>query len=121
VPCCMDWGREAIWGNVREQSIEQIWHGEKRRVFQEMIHSGEELPPEFICCRCEDAVPATEPIKEAERPAEHEVEQAEVTASAPPEKLEAVVSDSEKRVGDLESRLKGLLERQKAFLSERKQ
>ena len=58
VPCCMDWSREVIWGNLREDSIEAVWNGTRRRRFMDLIHSGLPLPPGFLCARCEDAIPA---------------------------------------------------------------
>lgn len=59
-PCCMDWNREVSWGNLRDQTIDEIWNGDKRRQFMGLIHSGKELPPGFLCTRCEDAIPAKE-------------------------------------------------------------
>ena len=35
--CCVDWDKKVVVGNLREQSLEEIWAGEKLRAFQ-MLH-----------------------------------------------------------------------------------
>ena len=35
--CCVDWSKQAVIGNLREQTLSEIWHGEKLREFQ-MLH-----------------------------------------------------------------------------------
>lgn len=32
-PCCTDWERNMVYGNVAEQDIKEIWYGEKMRSF----------------------------------------------------------------------------------------
>jgi len=57
IPCCMDYRRRAVWGNVNDSSLLEIWRGEKRRRFLERM-DGRELPDDDLCVRCEDALPA---------------------------------------------------------------
>ncbi len=59
VPCCMDWRRKAIFGNVDEAgSLRAVWQGDRRMEFLDRLGSGEILPDEFLCSHCEDAVVA---------------------------------------------------------------
>jgi hypothetical protein len=53
----MDYRRRAVWGNVNDSSLLEIWRGEKRRRFLERM-DGRELPDDDLCVRCEDALPA---------------------------------------------------------------
>lgn len=55
VLCCMDWRREVILGNVKENSIEEIWNSELFRSTWKQIKG--EIPPSqnLICLRCECA------------------------------------------------------------------
>ncbi|MBI3892986.1 MAG: radical SAM protein, partial [Candidatus Wallbacteria bacterium] len=59
VSCCNDWRREVVFGNVREQSIEQVWNGPIRRQFLREVYG--EVPPRpgLICLKCEAVQPAT--------------------------------------------------------------
>jgi len=61
VPCCMDYRRQAVWGNVRDAGLLKVWQGDARREFLESM-DGRELPDDFLCAHCEDAIPA--PAKE---------------------------------------------------------
>ena len=124
VPCCMDWGREAVLGNLHDQTIEEIWHGEKRQRFNELIHSGQLLPPGFVCSRCEDGVPADEVVDlTGNDMGEDEIfsacEEIPVAASIQerPNPLEPRVRSASERVRALNDRIAGLLDRQKEFLS----
>lgn len=49
VPCNRDWAGEAVMGNIFEQSIEEIWRGEKFRAFQAQMKSTDK--PD-ICKKC---------------------------------------------------------------------
>ncbi len=55
--CCMDWQRELLIGNVRTESIEEIWNGKRRKNVLAKIFGDISTAPEFICKRCEDAIP----------------------------------------------------------------
>jgi radical SAM protein with 4Fe4S-binding SPASM domain len=34
--CCVDWNKKTAVGNIFEQSLSEIWHGDKVRAFQTM-------------------------------------------------------------------------------------
>jgi radical SAM protein with 4Fe4S-binding SPASM domain len=53
--CNMDWRREVVLGNVKDQSIYDIWNGSEYRTVLEMIEGRRESPDDFICKRCEEA------------------------------------------------------------------
>ena len=55
--CCMDWQRELLVGNVRAESIEEIWNGKRRENILAKIFGRVSSAPDFICKRCEDAIP----------------------------------------------------------------
>ncbi len=58
LPCCNDWRRKVILGNVKEQSIEEIWNGPARLQFLREVY-GETAPrPGLICLNCEMAEPS---------------------------------------------------------------
>ncbi len=50
--CCQDWKRELILGNVKEQSLYEIWNGEKYKLFREHLSGVRPSPEGFICKRC---------------------------------------------------------------------
>ncbi|MCZ7586953.1 MAG: radical SAM protein [Deltaproteobacteria bacterium] len=59
VPCCMDWRRKVKFGNVLEAGgLLNVWRGAGREGFLDKLGSGDELPPDFLCVSCEDAIPA---------------------------------------------------------------
>lgn len=52
-PCCMDWKRGILIGNVKDQSVLDIWKGEKYREFLTgMIRKGR-INNHHICAVCE--------------------------------------------------------------------
>jgi radical SAM protein with 4Fe4S-binding SPASM domain len=55
IPCCADWGRKIVLGNVEKQSIREIWHGEPANRLRDAIRTWdmEKLPP--ICRACSKA------------------------------------------------------------------
>ena len=53
--CCMDWRREVILGDLNNQSIHEIWKGKRKEVW-EMIQGRAEIPEDFLCRRCEEAI-----------------------------------------------------------------
>ena len=58
IPCCMDWSRKVVWGNVAKTSLLDAWRGKERRGFLDALASGKPLPDDFLCKSCEDAIPA---------------------------------------------------------------
>ncbi|MFC1852405.1 SPASM domain-containing protein [candidate division CSSED10-310 bacterium] len=56
IPCCMDWSREIVLGNVCQQSIEEIWTGERYTRFRNIVSGDIPCPNNFICKKCEDSV-----------------------------------------------------------------
>jgi len=52
--CCMDWRREVILGDLRRESIAEVWNGKRRQVW-EMIRGRGDMPSGFLCRRCEEA------------------------------------------------------------------
>ena len=57
VLCCMDYGRTTFLGDANEQSIHDIWTGPRRRRLLEMLYGQRPADPDFICARCELAIP----------------------------------------------------------------
>jgi len=55
IPCCADWGRKLILGNVERQSVGDVWHGEPANRLREAIRAWdpERLPP--MCRSCAKA------------------------------------------------------------------
>jgi len=53
--CCMDWRREVVLGNVYNETIFDIWNGERKEVWKQ-VEGKKESPSDFICKRCEEAV-----------------------------------------------------------------
>ncbi|MBI4867616.1 MAG: radical SAM protein [Candidatus Wallbacteria bacterium] len=59
IACCNDWRRDLVFGNVREQSIEEVWNGPIRRQFLREVYGEIRPRPGLICLKCEAAQPAT--------------------------------------------------------------
>jgi radical SAM superfamily enzyme YgiQ (UPF0313 family) len=55
VLCCMDWKREVVLGDLNAQTIDNIWNGKRKRVW-EFISGKTDMPETFLCKRCEEAV-----------------------------------------------------------------
>lgn len=51
IPCCQDWNGIAVMGNLREQSLQEIFEGEKYQLFRELQMTGRkaEIP---LCANC---------------------------------------------------------------------
>jgi radical SAM protein with 4Fe4S-binding SPASM domain len=49
VPCCVDWKRVNVLGDIRHQSVSEIWNGERIRHLQRRHLSG--LKPQLEPCR----------------------------------------------------------------------
>lgn len=54
VLCCMDWKREVVLGDLNNQTVKEIWQGERKKTW-EMIQGKREMPASFLCRRCEEA------------------------------------------------------------------
>lgn len=77
VLCCMDYRRVTYLGDLREESLAAIWQGDRRRRLLQMLFGQREAEEDFLCSRCELAVPEGEVC--AENP------------DVPPEALWAVI------------------------------
>ena len=56
VPCTQDYDCEMVMGNVNEQSLDEIWNGEKYKEFRRSHILGD-FPKEFKCAsRCDNAM-----------------------------------------------------------------
>jgi len=51
VPCCLDFNDEYVVGNVKEQTLEQIWNGEKFRKIRE-LHKNKQWGTILMCKNC---------------------------------------------------------------------
>ena len=58
--CCMDWRKEAIVGDITTDNLEAIIQSEKYKEIKEKAHGILPSPPDFICKRCEWAIPDNE-------------------------------------------------------------
>ncbi len=61
VLCCMDYQRKSFIGDLNEQSITEVWTGQQRRRVLEALYGQRPADEEFICSRCELAIPGSEP------------------------------------------------------------
>jgi MoaA/NifB/PqqE/SkfB family radical SAM enzyme len=53
--CCMDWRREVVLGNLYDQTISDIWNGQRNRYYQQVINGRQMEHRRFLCYRCEAA------------------------------------------------------------------
>lgn len=53
--CCNDMAREVILGNLNSDSIEEVWNGSRFVKILQRIYYDRNLPPDFICKRCEES------------------------------------------------------------------
>lgn len=56
VLCCEDYRREIVLGNIRNQSIYEIWHSSEYETVRAKINSKEECETNFLCNRCYFAI-----------------------------------------------------------------
>ena len=49
---CMDYSHKNVWGNLKEQSLKEIWNGEKRKDFIDKAVGLKESDDDFICKKC---------------------------------------------------------------------
>lgn len=55
VLCCVDWMRTTILGNVGEQSIRDIWHGEALKRIRAGLREGDRSKLPKICLNCAES------------------------------------------------------------------
>lgn len=60
--CCMDWRREVILGDLSKKSIYNIWNGKRKDVW-DMIYGKKNMPEDFLCKSCEEAIVVDENIE----------------------------------------------------------
>lgn len=60
IMCCMDWKREVILGNVKRESIFALWNSQLYNTVRQKRDGLEDSDNNFICKRCEAAVPQME-------------------------------------------------------------
>lgn len=53
--CCMDWRRQVILGDLNQASIYRVWNGKRKKIW-EMIASSSDMPQQFLCKKCEEAI-----------------------------------------------------------------
>jgi radical SAM protein with 4Fe4S-binding SPASM domain len=51
VLCCMDWRRQVIMGNVKQQSLREIWHGERYTHYRRLHEEGRSKELQ-LCSTC---------------------------------------------------------------------
>jgi hypothetical protein len=57
VLCCMDYARQSSLGDCSRESLGQIWRGPRRKEALETLYGVREAPEDFLCSRCELAIP----------------------------------------------------------------
>ncbi|MDD5668961.1 MAG: radical SAM protein [Candidatus Omnitrophica bacterium] len=57
IMCCMDWKREMVLGNVRNRTIIDVWNSKEYEAARRKRDGLECAGKNFICMRCEAAVP----------------------------------------------------------------
>ena len=50
--CCMEYSHKNVWGNLKKQSLKEIWNGEKRKDFIDKAVGLKESDDDFICKKC---------------------------------------------------------------------
>jgi MoaA/NifB/PqqE/SkfB family radical SAM enzyme len=58
VLCCMDWRRELVLGNIRQQGLAAIWNSDRRREVLATLQGERKGPADFLCKRCEESIEA---------------------------------------------------------------
>lgn len=54
--CCMDWKREVILGNLKDQSIYEVWNSLKYTKARGKRDGAQNAENNFICKRCEESI-----------------------------------------------------------------
>ena len=53
VPCCMEYDRNEVWGNLQKQTLQEIWEGDKRQEFIDRATGIKKSDDRFICKLCQ--------------------------------------------------------------------
>lgn len=51
--CCNDMAQQVIVGNLRENTMEEVWNSKKFLAYVDMVYGEKPAPEDFICRRCE--------------------------------------------------------------------
>ncbi|MDP8256696.1 MAG: radical SAM protein [Candidatus Alcyoniella australis] len=83
IPCCMDWARSEIWGDLNKRSVLDIWRGPERLEFLRRACGQDDADEDFICLHCEDAIAEqSEQAEQAEQAKQPTDEAAQYPAAA---------------------------------------
>jgi len=55
VLCCVDWWRTTILGNLRDQSVLDVWHGPRIEAIRRSLRENDPAALPKICARCEQS------------------------------------------------------------------
>jgi len=58
VLCCQDWFQEVVLGNMNSQTINEVWNEKRYLNTLNKVFGRIESEPNFICKRCDSAIPA---------------------------------------------------------------
>lgn len=56
VLCCNDMARQVVVGNLKENTIEEVWNSKRFLTYTDMVYGERPAPDDFICRSCEWAV-----------------------------------------------------------------
>ena len=56
--CCQDWRASVVLGDLRRQSIREVWHSEAYNRVKRAIYGTDKTEQPEVCLRCKMAVPA---------------------------------------------------------------
>jgi len=56
--CCQDWFEELVLGNMKLQTINEVWNGKKYLETLDKVFGRQESESDFICKKCESAITA---------------------------------------------------------------
>jgi radical SAM protein with 4Fe4S-binding SPASM domain len=73
VLCCNDMGREEIVGNLKNNSIEEVWNGKEMLNKINQIYCGEQSSDDFICKKCEFGVTSASVLTRLVRNTSYEI------------------------------------------------
>ncbi len=55
--CCQDMSRKTLLGNLRTQSIQEVWNGKAFAGYLKKMYSGRNIHPPLLCHACEESIP----------------------------------------------------------------
>lgn len=62
VLCCHDMGRQEIIGNVRRNTIQEVWNGQTMMNKISQLYCGKPSPENFLCRKCEFGITSKSPL-----------------------------------------------------------